>query len=482
MSAMQELIDAFLNTATKRKVDYADIRVMDSARESLTVRDGRAEQVQQSSAQGYGVRVLHKGRWGFAAGRDLSKDAVAALTEQALRIAQASALAGGEGMKLDDSPAEQGEWAVPLERDPFAVPLEEKLGRLLEADAALAQAAPVTHRGAFFDAWREDQHFASTQGHRLHQVITECGGGIKADAIRDGSHQVRCYPNSFRGQFHTAGYEGFTKYDIVAAAPRVAEECVALLSAPAVPEGETTLLLDGPQLALQIHESIGHALELDRILGWELAFAGGSFVKASDAGSLQFGSPALHITLDPTLPGGLGSYKWDDDGVAAYRTDLISGGVLQGFLSSRDSAGPLGLRSTACCRADGYSKLPIVRMANVNLEPGEHTLEGLIADTKDGFLFSNNRSWSIDDRRVNFQFGCEAAWEIKDGKLGRLFRNPTYTGITTQFWGGLDAVCDRSHWETWGTPNCGKGQPMQTAHVAHGCAPARFQGVRVGVR
>jgi TldD protein len=376
----------------------------------------------------------------------------------------------------------QGEWAVPLERDPFEVPLEEKLSRLLAADEALAKAAPVTHRSAFFDAWREDQHFASTQGHRLHQVLTECGGGIQADAIRDSSHQVRCYPNSFRGQFHTAGYEAFMQYDLLAAAPRVAEECVALLSAPDVPDCETTLLVDGPQLALQIHESIGHALELDRILGWELAFAGGSFVTPADLGQLRYGSPELNITLDPTLPGGFGSYRWDDDGVAAQRTELIREGVLQGFMSGRDSAAPLGQLSTACQRADGFSKLPIVRMANVNLEPGAYTLEELIADTRDGFLFSNNRSWSIDDRRVNFQFGCEAAWEIKDGKLGRLFRNPTYTGITTDFWNNLRGVCNREHWTMWGTPNCGKGQPVQTAHVAHGCAPARFDRVRVGVR
>jgi TldD protein len=479
---MQELIDAFLNTATKRKVDYADIRLMDCARESLTVRDGRAEQVQTSSASGYGVRVLHKGRWGFAAGRDLTRDGVAALTEQALRIAQASALSSGAGLQLDSSEVQSGEWTVAQERDPFAVPLEEKLARLFEADGVMAKAAPVTHRSAFYDAWREDQHFASTQGHRQHQVITECGGGIQADAIRDGSHQVRCYPNSFRGQFHTAGYEAFMKYDLAGEAPRVAEEAVALLSAPVVPDHATALILDGPQLALQIHESIGHALELDRILGWELAFAGGSFVQPGDAGTLQYGSPALHVTLDPTLPGGFGSYKWDDDGVAAYRTDLIRGGVLRGFLSSRDSAPFIGAQSTACQRADGFGKLPIVRMANVNLEPGELTLEELIADTKDGFLFSNNRSWSIDDRRVNFQFGCEAAWEIKQGKLGRLFRNPTYTGITTEFWASLDGSCNRDHWEIWGTPNCGKGQPMQTAHVAHGCAPSRFTNVRVGVR
>jgi TldD protein len=479
---MQELTHAFLNAAAARQADYADIRIIDMARESLTVRDGRAEQVAQSSALGYGIRVLQGGRWGFAAGREMTVQAVAAMTAEAVRIAKASALAGGTPFTLDESPSVQGEWAVAMERDPFKVPIGEKLDRLFQADSAMAQAAPVSHRSSFFDAWREDQLFVSTQGHHLHQVITECGGGIQAEAVGEAGLQVRCYPNSFRGQFHTAGYESWLGYDLVGEAPRVAEEALALLSAPAVPDSEATVILDGPQLALQIHESIGHALELDRMLGWELAFAGGSFVKPGDAGSLRLGKNDLHITLDPTLPGALGSYRWDDDGVESHRSDLVREGVLAGFISSRDSAPFIGARSTACNRAEGFSRLPIVRMSNISLEPGSYTLEELVADTKEGFLFSNNRSWSIDDHRVNFQFGCEAAWEIKDGKLGRLFRNPSYTGITTEFWGGMDGVCNKDHWAVWGTPNCGKGQPQQTAHVGHGCAPARFRNVRVGVR
>jgi len=479
---MDEIINSFLDVASKKKVQYADIRVLARRREEITVRDGKVESLGQSSEDGFGVRVLVGGRWGFAASRDVSAAEAATIAEQAVRIAQASAQAGGEPVRLDDSPPEQGEWATPFEQDPFAVSLEDKLKRLFAADAALAKAAPVTHRSAFFDAWREDQHFASTAGARLHQVITECGGGILAEAIKDGDQQVRCYPNSFRGQFHTAGYEAFMRYDMVAEAPRVAQECVELLGAPLLPSGETTLIIDGPQLALQIHESIGHPLELDRVMGMEAAYAGTSFVKPTDIGSLKYGSGVMNITADPTLSGGLGSYAFDDDGVRTFRDPLIVGGVLQGFLTNRETSPIVGRRSNGCNRADGYARLPIVRMCNVNLEPGDWTLEALIADTKDGYLLSNNRSWSIDDKRINFQFGCEAAWEIKDGKLGRLFKNPNYTGITTQFWGSMDAICDANHWNIWGTPNCGKGQPSQTAHVAHGCAPCRFRNVRVGVR
>lgn len=479
---MDDIINAFLNTANRKKVDYADIRVLSRSYEGLTVRDGKVDELQQSSEDGFGVRVLVKGRWGFAASREISAAETAAITEQAVRIATASATAGGAPERLDDSPAQQGEYSTPVEQDPFAIPLEAKLERLFAADAEMAKAAPVSHRSAFFDAWREDQHFASTDGGKIHQIITECGGGIQAESIRGTDQQVRCYPNSFRGQFHTAGYESFLHYDIVGEAPRVAQECVALLDAPVLPSGEATVIIDGPQLALQIHESIGHATELDRVLGWEAAYAGTSFVKTDDGGKLTYGSPIMNITIDPTLPGGLGSYAYDDDGIRTARIDLIKDGVFYNFMTSRDTAPYVNGRSNGCNRADGYSRMPIVRMPCVNLEPGEWTLEALIADTKDGYLFSNNRSWSIDDKRVNFQFGCEAAWEIKDGKLGRLFKNPNYTGITTQFWASLDAICDKNHWVIWGTPNCGKGQPGQTAHVAHGCAPSRFRNLRVGVR
>jgi len=479
---MQEITEAFLNVAEKRRVDYADIRIIADAHEGITVRDGKVENLEQSSSDGFGIRVVHKGRWGFAASREVSAAEAVMVAEQAVQIAEASANAGGEPVRQDDSPPAQDEYANEVEQDPFAVSLADKLKRLMDADQAMAQAAAVTHRSAFFDAWREDQHFADTRGARIHQVITECGGGIEAEAITGDDHQVRCYPNSFRGQFHTAGYEAFQKYDIVGEAPRVAEECVALLGAPELPSGEATLIIDGPQLALQIHESIGHPLELDRVLGWEAAYAGTSFVKPEDRGRLRYGSNQMNITCDPTLPAGLGSYAYDDDGVKTYRQDLIHEGLFLEFLSSRDTAPYISGKSNACNRADGYARLPIVRMCNVNLEPGDWTLENLIADTKRGYLFSNNRSWSIDDKRVNFQFGSEAAWEIENGKLGRLYKNPNYTGITTEFWGSLNAICDRDHWEIWGTPNCGKGQPGQTAHVAHGCAPSRFSKVRVGVR
>ena len=270
--------------------------------------------------------------------------------------------------------------------------------------------------------------------------------------------------------------------DLVGNAPRVAAEAVQLLRAPPLPERVTTVILDGQQLSLQVHESVGHPLELDRILGMEAAYAGTSFVGPEDLGRLRYGSPAMSVTADATTAGGLGTFGFDDEGVAAQRSPLVAEGVVAGFLTSRETAAGTGTGSGGAMRADGWGSMPLIRMTNVHLEPGQGTLDELVADTPDGLLLSVNRSWSIDDRRVNFQFGVEAAWEIRGGRLGRLYRNATYDGRTCEFWGSLDAVCGPEAWVVWGVPNCGKGQPFQNARVGHGAAPARFQKVHVGVR
>jgi TldD protein len=241
-------------------------------------------------------------------------------------------------------------------------------------------------------------------------------------------------------------------------------------------------VLDGSQLALQVHESVGHPTELDRVLGDEAAFAGTSWVKAGDLGTLRYGSDIVNITADATVPGSLGSFGWDDEGVPAQRDHIVRDGVLAGFMSSRESALAIGRSSNGCMRADGWNRVPIIRMTTVSLEPGgAGSLADLVADTDHGIYMETNNSWSIDDKRLNFQFGCEIAWEIEGGKLGRMLRHPNYTGITPKFWGSCDAICSRDAWQGWGLDNCGKGEPMQVAHVAHGAAPARFRGVQVGV-
>jgi TldD protein len=323
--------------------------------------------------------------------------------------------------------------------------------------------------------------FGSSIGSFIEQSWTECGAGIVAYAVEGGEVMPRSYPNSHGGGWRQAGWEYIRGLDLVGEAPRVAEQAAALLTAKACPSGELDIIIDGSQTALQVHESIGHPTELDRVLGEEAAFAGTSFLTLGDLGTLRYGSEIVSVTADATVPGSLGSFGYDDEGVPAQRDFIVRSGVLEGFLSSRETAPAIGRTSNGCMRADGWNRIPLVRMTTVSLEPGGWSLDGLIADTEGGIYVETNNSWSIDDKRLNFQFACEIGWEIKNGELGRMIKNPNYTGITPKFWNSCDAICSTDHWEVWGLPNCGKGEPMQVAHVAHGAAPARFRRVQVGV-
>jgi TldD protein len=306
---------------------------------------------------------------------------------------------------------------------------------------------------------------------------------MSATAVGERETQRRSYPG-IRGQYGTRGWELVRELDLPGNAARIAEEARALLTADQCPSLDATdLILGSEQMALQIHESVGHATELDRILGWEAAFAGTSWLDLKQLGSLRFGSELMNITADATLPGALGSFGYDDEGTPAHPVDIVKEGIWVGTLSGRDSAALAGIdRSGGAVRADGFDRIPMVRMTNVGLLPGEHTLEEIVAATDGGILMDTNRSWSIDDKRLNFQFGCEIGWEVKGGKRTRLLKNPTYTAISPRFWGSMDMLGNRDEWTFWGTPNCGKGQPQQIGHTGHPAVPARFRGIRVGVR
>jgi len=478
----EELVALALRSAADASAGYADVRWVREERESVTVTDDRVEGLTADDTSGVGVRVLVDGCWGFAASALLGPGSVRALGHRAVQIARAAAALQRERVRLAPVEPAVASWSTPVGRDPFAVGLDEKVGLLLAACAAERTVPGLAYARASIDLWRRRTLFLSSEGARIDQTVTQTGAGIEAVAVSGDDLQRRSYPNSFRGQHQAGGWEVALGLDLAGNAPRVAREAVELLAAPELPERVTTVILDGSQLGLQVHESVGHALELDRILGMEAAFAGTSFVGAGDRGRLRYGSDRMSVTVDSTTPGGLGTFGFDDEGVPAQRSPVVVDGVVEGFLSSRETAAAAGGAANATMRADGWSSLPLVRMTNVNLEPVEGTLAELVADTRDGLLLSINRSWSIDDRRVNFQFGVEAAWEIRAGRLGRLYRNPTYDGRTTEFWGSLDAVCGPSEWTVWATPDCGKGQPCQVARVSHGVAPARFHDVHVGVR
>jgi TldD protein len=369
-------------------------------------------------------------------------------------------------------------YATPVRIDPFGVPLERKIEVLLAADAAMHVPGVTTRQGSL-GAVRHRQLFASSEGSRIEQTIIETGGGLDATATGDGEVQNRSFPNSFGRQQLTAGWEAIEEMDLAANAGRIAEEAVALLRADLCPEGSMTVILDATQAALQVHESCGHPTELDRVLGYEAAYAGTSFLMPDMLGSFRYGSEHVTISADATSPRGLGTFGYDDEGVAAQRTLLIDQGIFSGYLTSRETATSLNVPSGGTVRAESWNRLPLIRMTNINLEPGTSSLEAMIAGTEHGVYLETNRSWSIDDRRLNFQFGTQAGWEIRDGKRVRLVRNPLYSGSTPQFWNSCDAVAGPSEWRMYGVINCGKGQPGQLIHVGHGAAPCRFQDVAV---
>ncbi len=479
---MKELTDRALATAQARGASYADIRIIRREQQQITVKNGVVAGVSHDVSRGFGVRVIVQGAWGFAASAILTPEEVDRVAALAVQIARASAMVPGRRpARLAPGTAATARYVSPFQKDPFEVPLEEKVALLLRADAEMRRVKGIGVAEGNFVAFREEKTYASSEGSFIEQVLTETGAGLEATAVAEGEVQSRSYPTSFGRQQLQKGYELVEELDLVAHAGPAAEEAVALLSAPQCPATVTTIILETSQLALQIHESCGHPTELDRVLGTEASYAGTSFLTLDKKGSLRYGSPLVDIVADATVPEGLGSFAYDDEGVPAQRVHLVRDGVFVGYQSSRETAAEIGETSSGGMRADGWGNLPLIRMTNINLEPGTWELDDLIADTEDGLYLATNRSWSIDDRRVNFQFGTEVAYEIRNGQLGRLYKNPTYTGITTEFWGNCDAICNAAHWRLWGTPNCGKGEPGQVAHVGHGCAPARFRNVRVGV-
>jgi TldD protein len=479
---MFDVAEAAVEAALAAGARYADARAIESRSEQIGARNGIVEELDREERNGLGVRALIGGSWGFYAVPDPSPAAARRAGEQAAEIARSSMLVPGARIDLTASTPTHGTWASECREDPWSVPLAEKVA-LLEGVTSTMRAGGADVAEASSRAWETRKWFVSSEGHRIDQHLRECGAAMSATAVGEAETQRRSYPG-IRGQYGTRGWELVRELDLPANAPRIAEEARALLSADPCPALDaTTLILGSEQMALQIHESVGHAVELDRILGWEAAFAGTSWLDLDQLGSLRFGSDRMTITADATLLGALGSFGFDDDGTPAHPVDIVRNGTWVGVLSGRDSAAIAGLpESGAAVRADGYNRIPMVRMTNVGLLPGAESLDEMIASTDSGIYMDTNRSWSIDDKRLNFQFGCEIGWEIENGKRGRMLRNPTYTAISPRFWGSMDMIGNRSEWTFWGTPNCGKGQPIQVGHTGHPAVPARFRGIRVGVR
>ncbi|UCD16941.1 MAG: TldD/PmbA family protein [Candidatus Zixiibacteriota bacterium] len=478
---MKSKLGDALNWLKGKSVDYADCRYVRREVESLRVTDGVVDTMSRDVDVGVGIRVLHKGAWGFAGIASTKSGDIRKAANRALQIARASLSAKKTDVRLADQEVFRDHYRSGFVKDPFGIPLNEKVGLLLELSDHLKTDQRIKTAESSMDFFKTNKIFCSTEGAEIEQDIVESGAGFSVIAYDGNEVQKRSYPNSHRGDFAARGYEFVEEMSMLDHVERVREEAIALLSADACPDTETDIIICGSQMALQVHESCGHPTELDRVLGTEISLAGGSFMELDGLGKLKYGADIVNIYADATIAGGLGSFGYDDEGVRAQRSPIVENGIHVGYLSSRETAPVIGRQSNGTMRADGWNRIPLIRMTNINLEPGEWELDDLIADTESGIFFDANKSWSIDDKRLNFQFGVECAWEIKDGKRGRMFKNPLYTGMTPKFWNSCDAICNRNHWHVWGVPNCGKGEPMQTAHVAHGTAPARFRNVKVGV-
>src|SRR5487761_55349 len=415
---MRDLANSAVEKALARGATYADARVMDIRHRDVATKNGQVGRAVEAESLGIGLRVIAHGAWGFAATDRLGRKGIEACVAEAVAIAKASAMAKRHDVVLAPEASYVDTWQNPFIKDPFRIPIETQIAVLLRVDSEMRKVKGVTLAEGSMSFRKIDQLFVSSIGSVIHQIKMQSGAGIVATSFA-GEHMLRVY-------------ELIEEVDLVGHAPRVAEECVALHSAEKCPEGQRTIILDSSQLGLQIHESIGHPTELDRVLGMEANFAGMSFLTLEKLNSLRYGSDIVNVVADARLAHGpgLGTFGYDDEGVPAQCTPIITNGLFTGYLTNRETAAAIGQsRSNGTMRTESWNRLPIIRMTNISILPGDHKFEDLIASTDDAIYMETNRSWSIDDRRYHFQFSTEIGWEIKNGKRTRMIKNPSYSGI-----------------------------------------------------
>src|SRR6266566_2961573 len=439
-----------VEVASSRGATYADARAVEREHEAVSVKDGAVESVTRTADRGLGFRVIHKGAWGFAATDRTDDAAVRGLVDEAFRRAEASASVQRRTVRLAPIDPQRGEYRTQLGRDPFAVPLAERIDQLRAVDAA-SVGPNITTRRSSIAAYRTRKHLVTSEGTDVSQEIVEAGAGLSVLAVK-------------------AGRKPAGRYD-----------AEATLDAPLAEERPTTLVFAPEFLALLVHESCGHPTEADRVLEHEVAFAGTTFMWPEDRGKLRYGSPQVSMTADATVPGGMGTFGWDDDGVPAMRTKLIDKGIFIGYLTSRETAGALGMPITiGSARAEGWQHFPIVRMVNVSLDPGTTPYPDLLRGVESGLLMEAPASYSLDDKRQNFHFSTQSARVIRNGQLEGYVRGVAFQSLTPDFWGRCDLVAD--DWELHGFLSCAKGEPLQLMRVGHGAAHARFRDVPIEVR
>lgn len=475
----EETLHAAIQAALDGGADYAEARAEEATTQRIHARTGAAENLVNDRDSGWGIHVLAGGGWGFASTSRDTPEAATAVAARALEIARASGTRRKSLSDLSVLPTEQGSYSSPVERDPFSIPFNERVQMATELTERMLKAGErVQVTTATISAARFEKLYVNTKGAHLTQSITHVGAWIGAIA-RDASGYS--YRRSF-DDMSQGGWEEIERLNLFEESERVGREAHELVAAPWAPSGPRTVVLDSDFVALLVHESCGHPTELDRVLGWEAAFAGTSFLMPDMLGAFQYGSPLVNMTADSLLKGGLGTFGWDEEGTPAQRTPIVRDGIFTGYLSSRESALALGQRSNGCGRATSWGRIPIVRMVNLSLEPGAGSLDHLISQVDDGLYLQTPSSWSLDDKRMNLHFSAELCREIKGGKLGELRKGASFQGRTPQFWGSVRGIAGPEEWHLWGFPHCAKGEPLQLCPVSHGASPILVEGLQMSER
>jgi len=473
-----KLADAALSLAKKLGAEYADIRINRYRLETIATRERQVQNVSRGQNAGFGVRVLVKGTWGFAASPLMTAEEVERVTREAVDIAKANAVYQTKPIRLAPASKATGTWKSSFERDPFDVSVDEKIQFLMK----LNEAALATKGVSFVNsslAWVNEQKFlATSDGTRTEQYLIRGLPNFSVTAVASGDFQTR----NALAQGQLMGYEYTENYDWIGEARKAGEEAVEKLKAKPVEPGKYDLVLHPSHLFLTIHESVGHSTELDRALLMEANYAGTSFLTPEKRGKLQFGSKLVNFFADRTQEHGLASVKWDDEGVPGQRWDLVKDGVFVDWQTTRELATLVGEKSSrGCIHADSWSSVPFPRMPNVSLQPSKDdtTMEDLIGGVEKGILIHGRGSYSIDQQRYNFQFGGQTFHEIKNGKVTGMLKDVAYQSRTTDFWNALDGLGGENTYLLPGTFNDGKGEPGQSNAVSHGCPVARFRNINV---
>ena len=477
---LKGLADEALNIARMKGASYADIRINRYRNQSISTREQRVTDISNDESYGFGVRVLVAGTWGFAASNRVTKDEVARVAEDAVKIARANKHLQKEPVQLAPEPAYQDVWKTPVKINPFDVPVTDKVGLLLRINEESLKVKGASFCSSWMLMANEHKFFASTEGSYIEQDLIRMWPAFSVTSVdpATGKFESRNSLTEPIGQ----GYECVDEQFLLGDARLAAEEAVMKHSVKSVEPGKRDLILHPTNLWLTIHESVGHPTELDRALGYEANFAGTSFLTLDKLGKLKFGSDIVNLIADKTQKDGLATCGYDDDGVKTKEWYLVKDGIFVDYQTIREQAHILGQKeSSGCCYADSWASIPFQRMPNVSLQPGKKnlSLQELIADTEDAILIKGRGSYSIDHQRYNFQFGGQTFWEIENGKVTQMLRDVAYQSKTPEFWNSCDAICSEEEYYLGGSFYDGKGEPGQSNAVSHGCCPARFRQVNI---